>query len=147
MSNAAANRPVPQPAFDLNTPIVDRATGNPSVAFARYMQQVRAYDLGANRIIPCTAAGTNAITLTPNAAHPLIAGYWNFDFFVFVGDVDSTGSVTARVVPDSGTLATLKVYKTNGAAQAGAGDIVGGSLYIAIYADHLDSGSGGLVLK
>lgn len=128
-------------------PFVDLTTGCLTEHGLQVLQDLRGYGLAANRIIPCTASGKNLITLTPNRAHPVIKKYFNHDVFVFVADQTSDGSVTATVVPDDGTLATLKVYKTSGSAQAGSGDVVSGSLYLAIFADHLDSGNGGFVLK
>jgi hypothetical protein len=99
-------------------------------------------------VIPCEATGTNLITLTPLfPVAPLLDIYRSFDRFTFVAAVDSTGSVTATVVPQRGTLATLKVYKNGGATQAGAGDVLAGRLYDAIFNDALDAGVGGLVLK
>jgi hypothetical protein len=44
-------------------------------------------------------------------------------------------------------LATLKVFKSNGASQATAGDIVSGLLYDFTYVDSLDSNNGGFVLR
>jgi len=90
---------------------------------------------------------SNVITLTPLDASPHLEGYRAYDSFVFAADATTDGSVTATVVPRTGTLGTLKVYKTDGAAQAGSGDIVSGSLYILSYADHLDSSAGGFVVK
>jgi hypothetical protein len=100
-----------------------------------------------NRITPCNATGKNVITLTPLDASPLIEKYVDYEVYSFVAEQTSDGSVTMTVVPRDGALATLKAYKTNGAAQAGAGDIVAGSLYLAIYNDALDTAAGGFVIK
>ena len=100
-----------------------------------------------NRLTPCNASGKNVITLTPLTASPLITGYVDYEIYSFVAAQTSDGSVTGTVVPESGSLATVKFYKTNGSAQAGAGDVVAGSLYLGIYNDALDSGNGGIVLK
>lgn len=127
--------------------IVDR-DGMPTPSFLSLMQQWRAYNLGGCRLVACEAAGTNLITLTPtHPIAPVIPGYRDYDVFLFRAQHTSSGSVTATVVPVTGTLATLKVYKANGAAQAGSGDVVANSMYMAIFADHLDAGAGGLVLK
>ena len=110
----------------------------------------RAYNLGGGRVIPCDATGTNLITLVPTDASPLLEGYRFGDAFLFWAENDSTGSVTAKVQPKSTstyTLATLKVYITNGSAQAGAGDVVASSLYLAYYSPIQDSNAGGFVLK
>jgi hypothetical protein len=103
--------------------------------------------VGMNRVIPCNASGTNVITLTPLDASPLLKQYADYEVFTFVAANTSTGSVTMNVTARDGSLATLKAYKTNGSAQAGSGDVVLGSLYLAIYNDALDSGAGGFVLK
>lgn len=102
---------------------------------------------GTNRIIPCNAAGTNAITLTMLAVAPLVQGYFDFDTYRAVAAATSTGLVTASVVTPQGALATIKVFKTNGSAQATTGDITIGLLYDFTYVDSLDSGAGGFVLR
>lgn len=128
-------------------PIVDPNTGLPTTYLLRLFQALRDDTLGAARLIPCSASGTNVLTLTPNEVSPLLQGYRDYDGFIFVAVNDSTGAVTATVAPKIGTLATLKVYIDDGATQAGSGDVVADCLYIAFFADHLDSGAGGLVLK
>jgi len=102
---------------------------------------------GTNRIIPCNASGTNVITLTMLSISPLIKGYFDFDTFRAVAAATSTGSVTALVATPQGNLGTIKVFKTNGSAQAGAGDITIGLLYDFTFVDSLDSGNGGFVLR
>jgi hypothetical protein len=59
----------------------------------------------------------------------------------------STGAVTARMQSRAKSLPDKKVYKSNGAIQAGAGDIVLNSCYLFIYHEDLDGGDGGFVLK
>lgn len=140
-------KPQPIDALDTNAKIVDPRTGFPTMYFAQLMQKWRANNLAGCRVIPCNAVGKNVITLTPFDASPLLDGYRVYDRFTAFADLTSDGAVTATVVPTNGTLATLKVYKSAGAAQAGSGDVVAGSLYDFIYADHLDSGNGGFVLK
>lgn len=138
----------PFPSLARGQPIVDPRTGVPTDYFLGLMQQWRERALGAARIIPCAASGTNLITLTPNyPVAPLIEGYRDYDVFAFVAANNSTGAVTATVVPAKGTLATLKVYIDGGATQAGSGDVDAGKLYLAIFNDALDAGAGGLVLK
>lgn len=128
--------------------IIDPRTGLPTPYFLTFMAKLRAVGLGANRIIPCNATGTNVITLTPlYPVAPLIEGYRDFDRFTFVAANTSTGSITATVVPERGALATLKVYKDGGSTQAGSGDVVAGRIYDAVFNDALDGGAGGLVLK
>lgn len=135
------------PALSGKQAIVDPKTGLSTPYFLQLMQQLRADMLGAGRIIPCSATGTNILTLTPNPVSPLIQGYRFGDCFPFIAENNSTGAMTGTVVPAVGSLSTLKLYKTNGAAQAGAGDVVAGLLYVAWFVDSLDSANGGFVLK
>ena len=102
---------------------------------------------GTNRIIPCNATGTNVITLTLLSVQPLVQGYYDFDTYRAVASNTTTGPVTALVTTNSGSLATIKVFKTNGSAQATTGDITSGLLYDFTYVDSLDSGNGGFVLR
>lgn len=102
---------------------------------------------GTNRIVPCVATGTNVITLTMLNVSPLVQGYYDFDTFRAVAANTTTGTVTALVATPQGNLATLKVFKSNGAAQATTGDIVSGLLYDFTYVDSLDSAAGGFVLR
>jgi hypothetical protein len=78
---------------------------------------------------------------------PLVQGYFDFDTFRAVAANTTTGSVTALVATPQGNLGTIKVFKTNGSAQAGAGDITSGLLYDFTYVGSLDSGNGGFVLR
>lgn len=128
-------------------PFVDKETGNLSDHGLQLLNQWYNFIVGMNRLTPCNASGKNVISLTPLSASPLIAGYADYEIYSFVAAQTSDGNVTATVVPRNGSLATVKVFKTNGAAQAGAGDVVAGSMYLAVYCDALDSGSGGFVLK
>lgn len=102
---------------------------------------------GTNRIIPCNATGTNVITLTMLATSPLVQGYRDFDTYRAVAAATSTGLVTALVATPQGNLATIKVFKTNGSAQATTGDITINLLYDFTFVDSLDSGNGGFVLR
>lgn len=128
-------------------PFVDKATGQLSEYGLQLLTQWYNFIVGMNRLTPCNAAGKNLITLTPLTASPLIEKYVDYEIFSFVADQTSDGSVTGTVVPEKGALATIKVFKTNGSAQAGAGDVVAGSMYLGIYVDALDGGAGGLVIK
>lgn len=145
MSTAATGSPIPRPNGMF--PFVDVTTGCLSEHGLELLSAWYNFIVGMNRITPCNATGTNVITLTPLTASPLIEKYQDYELFSFVAANTSDGSVTATVMPRKGTLATLKVYKTNGSAQAGSGDVVSGSLYLAIYNDALDAGAGGFVLK
>ncbi len=143
--SAAIGTPIP--ALELTTPVLAPGQATASLEFLLLMQKWREFVVGMNRITPCNASGTNVITLTPLDSSPLIEKYVDYEAYRFIAANSSTGSVTATIVPKTGTLATLKVYKTNGSAQAGNGDVVAGNLYDLIYADTLDSGAGGFVLK
>jgi hypothetical protein len=136
------------PPLNANVPIVDVKTGLPTAEFLLAWQRLSGYINAGSRVIPCSASTTsNVITLTPNNASPRLTGYRDYDIFAFVADAGSTGSVTATVVPAKGALPTLKVYKSDGASQAGNADIVSGSLYLLVVADAFDSGNGGFILK
>jgi hypothetical protein len=129
-------------------PFVDLKTGQLSEHGNQLMSAWYNFIVGMNRITPCNASTTsNVITLTPLTASPLIEGYRDFELYGFVADATSTGSVTGKIAPKSGSLSTIKFYKTSGATQAAAGDVVSGSFYIGVYVDSLDGGNGGLVLK
>ena len=98
---------------------------------------------------PCTSvhSGASKYTLTPMLQSEGARTYGNYMPFIMVADATSNGAVTALVTSQGKPLAEIKVYKTNGAAQAVAGDIVLNSLYLFIYNSALDGGAGGFVLK
>ena len=145
ISTAATGAPLSKPNGLF--PLVDIKTGCLSDHGLQFMNEWYNFIVGMNRLTPCNASGKNLITLTPLTASPLITGYVDYEVYSFVAAQTSDGTVTGTVVPASGALATIKFYKTSGAAQAGAGDVVSGSLYLGIYNDALDSGNGGIVLK
>lgn len=81
--------------------------------------------LGALTIIPCTASGTNAITLTPVSNTPTVSSYSAFQQFSFVAAATSSGAVTVNV---NGVGAVpLNVI---GGSQAGSGQIQSGVFYV-----------------
>lgn len=145
ISTAATGTPLSKPNGLF--PVVDIKTGCWTEHGLQLISQVHGFMVGMNRLTPCNASGTNIVTLTPLDASPLIEKYVDYEVFTFVAANTSSGSVTMTVVPRDGTLSTLKAYKTNGSSQAGAGDIVAGSLYFAIYNDALDAAAGGFVIK
>jgi hypothetical protein len=145
ITTAATATPINKPNSIF--PFSELSTGALSEHGLQLLSQWYNFIVGMNRNTPCNASGKNVITLTPLAASPLIEKYADFEMYTFVAAQTSDSAVTATVVPKKGALATLKVYITGGAAQAGAGDVVAGSLYLAIYNDALDAGAGGLVLK
>ena len=137
-----------------NFPVVDKSTGIYTPQELDRQERARAYVTGAGRIIPCSCvSSSNFLTLTPNGhgdedgEGPLIEGYRFGDIYLFVADASSTASVTATVVPKTGTLATLKVYIASGATQAGNGNITSGNVYLGVYAYNLDSNAGGIVIR
>lgn len=153
MTIPAAAKPGPIDQPNANIPAVDPDTGLYTLQELQRQQQVRNFVVGMGRIIPCSCTGTNLLTLTPNGhgsqdgESPLLEGLKFGDVFPFWAENTSTGAVTMTVVPKSGILSTLKVYKTNGSAQAGSGDVVQNLFYVAHYVPILDSNAGGFVLK
>src|SRR5437870_2750367 len=80
-------RPSPVKSVDAKVPLVDPATGRPSVHGMGQQEGLRKYVDGAGRIIPCSASTTsNVITLTPNDASPMLEKYVFGDVFVFWAD-------------------------------------------------------------
>jgi hypothetical protein len=145
MTITAPASPIPRPNSQL--PFVDIKTGSLSEHGSQLMNAWYNFIVGMNRITPCNATGTNVVTLTPLDASPLISSYVDYEIYSFVAANTSSGAVTMTIVPRSGTLATLKAYISDGATQANTGDIVAGSLYLAIYNAALDSAAGGFVVK
>lgn len=128
--------------------IVDPSTGKPTREFASYCDQIWRQIAPGTPIIPCVVdLTTNLITLTPKMHQEGGQSYLDHITFAGVASAGSTGAVTARVKSPTGYLKTVKVYKTNGAAQAGNTDIVAGSFYFFSFVQALDAGAGGLVLK
>ena len=154
MSIPTAAKPTPIPLPNANIAPVEPRSGLWTPAELQRQVRLRNYVVGMGRIIPCLCvSSSNVLTLTPNGSGdedgegPNIEGYRFGDMYLFVADASSTNSVTGTVVPKSGTLATLKVYKASGATQAGNGDITANNVYMAVYAYHLDSNAGGLVIR
>lgn len=153
MTIPADAKPTPIPKFEISAPLVEK-TGELSTRGVQRMEQLRGYVSGMGRIIPCSCSSlSNVLTLTPNGHGdedgdaPRIEGYVFGDIYLFVADANSTGSVTATVVPKTGTLATLKVYINGGASQAGAADVTSGHVYLGVYAYNLDANAGGIVIR
>lgn len=147
MAMADASKPTPTPGPFWQFPFVDVKTGLLTDLAREFLTKLWSRGNAGNRIIPCNAVGTNAITLTPCDAAPLIEKYEDHDVFAFVAADNSGSPVTISVAAASGALPGLKAYVDDGAAQATAGDIIRDSLYLAIFSDHLDVGAGGFVLK
>lgn len=92
---------------------------------------------------------SNLYTLVPKLHEEGAQNYGDHMAFFGKAPAASTGSVTAKVQSASGlkVLPTLKVYKTNGTAQAGNTDIPINTYWLWIYVAALDGGNGGFVLK
>jgi hypothetical protein len=147
MTISAAARPTPIPAPNALVALVN-SDGKLSQAGLQMLEQWRNYSLGTSRLIPCECNfAANVYTLTPRAPACVIEKYCDYDGFAFVASDTSTGNVTALVQTTDGSLAALKVFKANGSAQAGSGDVVTSQFYIAYFVDVLDGSGGGFVLK
>lgn len=102
-------------------------------------------DMGSLGVIPCTAAGTNAITLTPIAAvfAPNVTTPVALQSFSFLAAATSTGPVTVQV----GATGALKLYKADGLTQVGSSDLQSGYLYEISYNAALNSSAGGFQIS
>lgn len=97
-------------------------------------------DMGSLGVLPCTAAGVNAVVLTqvPSTFSPTIVAYQQGQTFSFAAVGNSTGSVTIQI----GTIAAVKLYKTDGVTQATSGDLVSGVQYFISFNTALNSNAG-----
>lgn len=97
--------------------------------------------LGAITPIPCSAAGTNSITLTAAANTPTISAYNQLQAYRFVAANTTSAAATIQL----GALAPLNTYKpsASGPTATASGDIVSGECYDAVYDSALNSGAGG----
>lgn len=126
-----------------NLPFVDPKTGLLTNVGLHNLDQIWQQVAAGFVIVPCVISGTNILTLTPTLA--TVGGTTLANYMTFAGVIanTSTGAVTAIL----GTLPAIKVFKSNGAAQAGAGDLVATSLYLFTYNSALDAAAGGFVAK
>jgi hypothetical protein len=99
--------------------------------------------LGALTPIPCVVAGSNNISLTPEANTPVPA-YAPYSQFSGVAAGTNNTQVTAQV----GSLAALAVYKDTivGPVQLSGGEIVQNTKLLLMYDPTLNAGSGGFHL-
>jgi hypothetical protein len=114
------------------------------------LREYRDFISGVGRVIPCDAANQNNIVLTPTETAPVISAYKTFDIYVFKAAATANGAITINVQPrgpSAQPLGAKNAYKASGATSAGSGDTVLDSVYMAIFADHLNSNAGGFVLK
>lgn len=93
-------------------------------------------------LVPCTAAGTNVITLTGTTNAPSIPSYSDLVTFSFLAAATATGALSALFTG----LATLNVYLADGTTQASAGNTVAGQFYTLTYSLALNGGAGGFYL-
>jgi hypothetical protein len=94
------------------------------------------------RII-CSAAGTNAIELSPSLSGFSAPVYATGHCYFFVAAASSTGAVTLKV----GAQAAKNVYRADGSTQIAAGDVVAGRAYAVTYNSALNLGAGGWYLN
>lgn len=99
--------------------------------------------------VPCDCENVgNLYTLTPRLNAEGARTYADGLGFWMNSPFTSTGDVTAKVVSSQGAaLATLKVFKSDGAAQATTGDIIINCSYIFYYSAIADVGAGGFIMK
>jgi len=97
-------------------------------------------DMGSLGVIPCTASGANAITLTPIASvyAPNVTLPGSLQLFSFLATATSTAAVTIQI----GNTAALKYY-VDGVTQGGAGSIQNGVAYFVMYNAALNGAVGG----
>lgn len=103
-------------------------------------------DAGNLGMIPCTATGTNALTLTPiptSFAPNISAPPQQLQNFTFVAPATSTGALTVKVISTTGAASFFNLYKEDGATQASTGDLVLNVLYGIAYNSALNSSAGG----
>lgn len=147
MAIQSSAQPTPINSPNQNLKFVDERgnlTKNASIA----LQQMHDYIVNMSRNIPCNATTTtNIITLTLLQVQPQVNQYASYDTYGFVADATSSGDLSALVVTESGTLATLNVYKANGGTRAGSGDVVQARQYFLTYVDSLNTNSGGFILR
>jgi hypothetical protein len=114
------------------------ATGNQNLSL--FDSQFNA--IGVLVDIPCTASGTNAITLTPVANTPAVTAYTDMaPTFSWQQPATTTGPVTIAVAG----LSFLNAFTHNGTVAAGSGDFVGAGVYRAYTLAALNNGAGGFV--
>ena len=97
--------------------------------------------VGQQGNIPCTATGTNAITLTPRTNYYVPAAYTDGQLVTFKAVVSSSGAMTMQL----GGLGLVNLYNAAG-TQANTGDVVSGTNYMCAYFASLNSGAGGFII-
>lgn len=97
--------------------------------------------VGALTVIPCTVAGTNSLTLTPEADSPAIAAYSNY---LRVSGVFGAAN-NAQMNVQLGSLTSLPVYVDTpaGPAITTGGEGVANTAFSMMYNSALNNGNGG----
>jgi hypothetical protein len=102
-----------------------------------------AAQIARNCVVICTAAGSNAIALTPDTTNgPPVPSYLTQQLFSWIQAGDSSGLVTINV----SSLGAKKLFRQDGVTQIGSGDLKNLTLYVAIYNAALDAAAGGFIL-
>lgn len=106
---------------------------------------------GALAPIPCSVAGTNALTLTQQTSGSgalstsiAITAYANYMSFCGIAAQSNTAAATAQI----GSLAALPIYKDtpNGTLALAGGEIAQGCAITLVYDSDLNAGNGGFHL-
>lgn len=95
--------------------------------------------LASSIVLPCTASGTNVITITPVSQTLSVLSYSDKERYGFVAPATSTASVSLRV----GVLPIVPLYKADGVSQCGLGDINTDQYYDIVFLQALNGGGGG----
>lgn len=119
---------------------------NPPYPFGNAVspEQMQYLDLMFNQAasmmsVPCSASGTNAISLTPLVNCPNLSAYSELGGYRFKAIGNSTGPVTAQY----NGLGFLNVYHADGLTQCSTGDFISGQQYVLTYSLALNGGAGG----
>ena len=135
-----------QPKEDFK--FINLDTGRLSPYGVQTLEQIWNQIAAGPGICSCNATTTgNVISLRPRLHREGARTYGQHFVWAFTADATTTAAVTAFVTDGTNALATLKVYITDGATQAGNNDIVLGRTYLLIFDAALDSNNGGMVLK
>jgi len=129
MTIQRAQGPRPPGAPNARLPVIDDNGSFNSTGIGQQTDMLN-YFIGTSRLIPCEETGTNVLALTMLSISPLIKQYNDYDTYQVCcgGDFnwisDGKRNKPIQGSNSAGTFATLKVFKTNGAAQATTGDVV-----------------------
>ena len=123
-------------------------TGRPTPYALQMIEQIWNQIAAGPGIVSCNAVTTgNVIALTPRLHREGARTYGQHFIWAFTADATTTAAVTAFVTDGTDALATIKVYITDGATQAGNNDFIIGRTYLLIYDAALDAAAGGFVKK